>query len=184
MHHSLRVYSRYRELFLRYYILQAKWTRIPVIGRVVRKLANLYGTRLSGAYVLTPDEANEIVDSSEWLALGPCTCRAIFRNCDNPVNTEIMVGLSRNAFVEEKPHDYREITKLEAKDILEQCHQRGLIHTVIKCRQAFYAICNCCSCCCVPLRLNKLYGIGNALTRNDDIVRQFQDSLSPSRSPR
>ena len=180
MHHSLKLYSRYRKLFLRYYIFQARWTRIPLVGRVVRRVANRYGTKASGAYLLTLDEANEIVDSSEGLALGPCTCRTVFRNCDNPLDTEIMVGLSRNIFMEERPHDYREITKYEARDILRQCHQRGLIHTIIKCRQDFYAICNCCSCCCVPLRLNKKYGIGNALTRNDDIVRQFKESCQPS----
>ncbi len=32
MHHSLKLYSRYLELFLRYYIFQAKWTMIPLIG--------------------------------------------------------------------------------------------------------------------------------------------------------
>ena len=184
MHHSLRLYSRHRELFLRYYIAQAKWTRIPLIGRLVRKAANLYGARQSGAYLLTPDEASVIVDNAGWLAVGPCTCRAVFHNCDNPLNTEIMVGLGRNVFIEERPHDYREITREEAKDILEECHRRGLIHTVVRCRQAFYAICNCCSCCCVPLRLNKRYGIGNALARSDDIVRQFVESCAPSGSPR
>ncbi len=174
MHHSVRLYSGYREWFLRYYIFQAKWTRIPLVGRVVGKVANIYGKKGSSAYLLTSDEANEIVDNSEGLALGPCTCRAVFGNCDNPINAEIMVGLSRNIFIEERPHDYREITKQEAKDILRQCHQNGLIHTIIKCRQDFYAICNCCSCCCVPLRLKKEYGIGNALVRSDDIVREFK----------
>lgn len=174
MHHSLRLYSRYRELFLRYYIFQAKWTRIPLIGRLVRKVANSYGKKMSGAYLLNLHEANEIVDSSEGLALGPCTCRAVFKNCDNPINVEIMVGLNRNIFMEERPHDYHEITKQEAKNILKQCHQRGLIHTIVKCRQDFYAICNCCSCCCVPLRLNKKYGIGNALVRRDDIVQELK----------
>jgi hypothetical protein len=174
MHHSVRVYSRYRELFLRYYIFQAKWTRIPLLGRGIRKMANIYGKKGSSAYLLTFDEVNEIVDNSEGLALGPCTCRVVFGNCDNPINAEIMVGLSRNIFIEERPHDYREITKQEAKDILRQCHQNGLIHTIIKCRQDFYAICNCCSCCCVPLRLKKEYGIGNALVRSDDIVREFK----------
>ena len=174
MHHSLRLYSRYRELFLRYYVFQAKWTRIPLLGSVVRKVANIYGKKGSSAYLLTSDEANEIVDNSEGLALGPCTCRVVFGNCDNPINTQIMVGLSRNIFIEERPHDYREITKQEAKDILRQCHQNGLIHTIIKCRQDFYAICNCCSCCCVPMRLKKEYGIGNALIKSDDIVRQFK----------
>jgi hypothetical protein len=176
VHHSLRLYSRYRELFLRYYIFQAKWTRIPLIGRLVRKVANSYGKKMSGAYLLTIHEANEVVDSSGGLALGPCTCRAVFKNCDNPANTEIMVGLNRNIFMEERPHDYHEITKQEAKDILKQCQQIGLIHTIVKCRQDFYAICNCCSCCCVPLRLNTKYGIGSALARRHGIVQELKKS--------
>ena len=175
MHHSLKLYSRYRELFLRYYIFQAKWTKIPIIGRLVRKVANSYGKSVSAAHFLTLHEAKTIVDSSDGLALGPCTCRAVFKNCDNPINTEIMVGLNRNIFMEERPHDYREITKQEAKDILEQCHQIGLIHTIARCKRDFYAICNCCSCCCVPLRLNKKYGIGNALVRSENIVRQLME---------
>ncbi len=175
MHHSLRLYSRYRKLFLRYYIFQAKWTRIPLIGWAVKKVANAYGKKVSGAYLLTLNEANEVVDSSDGLALGPCTCRAVFKNCDNPINTEIMVGLNRNLFMEERPHDYREITKQEAKDILKQCHQSGLIHTIVKCRHDFYAICNCCSCCCVPLRLNKKYGIGSALVRKDNIIQELEE---------
>ncbi len=175
MHHSLRLYSRHRELVLKYYIYQAKWTKIPLIGILVRWVANAYGKNMEGAYLLTLNEAEEIVDSSAGLSVGPCSCRVVFRNCDNPVNTEIMLGLSRNIFVEEMPHDYREVTKQEAKDVLRDCHQRGLLHTIIKCQQDFYAICNCCSCCCVPLRLNRKYGIGNALTRSDNIVRKFKE---------
>lgn len=175
MHHSLRLYSRYRELFLRYYIFQSSWTRIPFIGRLVKVVANAYGAGVEQAYLITTSDAEEIVDMAEGLALGPCTCRSVFKNCDNPVNAEIMLGLNENVFIDERPDDYRELTKDEAKDILRQCHQRGLIHTIIKCRQDFYAICNCCSCCCVPLRLNKKYGIGNALVRNDNIVQEFKE---------
>ena len=174
MHHSLRIYSRYRELFLRYYIFQARWTKIPLVGKLVRVVANLYGKKSHGAYLLTIDEANEIVDNAEGVALGPCTCRAVFRNCHNPIDAEIMVGLNHNIFIEERPHDYREITKQEARDILSDCHKNGLIHTIVKCREEFYAICNCCSCCCVPLRLSKKYGIGNALIRSNDIVGEFK----------
>jgi hypothetical protein len=174
MHHSMRLYSKYREWFLRYYIFQAKWTRIPLAGRLVKKVANLYGKKGSSAYLLTTDEAAEIVDNAGGLALGPCTCRVVFGNCHNSTDTEIMVGLNRNIFIEDRPQDYREITKQEAKDILKQSHQNGLIHTLVKCRQDFYAICNCCSCCCVPLRLKKEYGIGKALVRSDDIVQQFK----------
>ena len=144
-------------------------------------MANAYGKKMSGAYVLTLHEANEIVDISDGLALGPCTCRTVFRNCDKPINTEIMVGLSRNIFIEERPQDYREITKEEAKHILKQCHESGLIHTIIKCRQDFYAICNCCSCCCVPLRLTQKYGIGSALVRKGNIVEELKERQFPQR---
>ena len=175
MHHSLGFYSRYREWILRYYISQSKWAKIPLLGKLVRGVANLYGKKASAAYLLTLDEAEAIVDSAEGLALGPCDCRTVFKNCDNPIYAEIMLGLSRKVFAEERPHDYREITRDEAKDVLRDCHQRDLIHTIIRCRQDYYAICNCCSCCCVPLRLNKQYGIGNALVRNSNIVQEFTE---------
>ena len=173
MHHSLRLYSKHREVTLKFYMFGANCTRIPLIGRLVRWVANAYGRNMEGAYLLTADEAETIVDSAEGVAVGPCTCRSVFKNCDNPVNTEIMLGLSRNVFIEERPQDYREITKQEAKEILRDCHQRGLVHTIIKCREDYYAICNCCSCCCVPLRLSKQYGIGNALTKSRNIILKF-----------
>ena len=160
---------------LKFYMLGARLTGIPLVGRLVRRVANAYGRNMEGAYLLTPDEAEAVVDSAEGVAWGPCTCRAVFRNCDNPIDVEIMLGPTRHIFMEAIPHDFHEITKPEAKDILRYCHQRGLIHTIIKCRQDYYAICNCCSCCCVPLMLSKQYGIGGALVRHNDIVREFQE---------
>lgn len=105
------------------------------------------------------------MDSDLCLSSGSHAC------LDNP----------HNVFMEERPHGYWEITKQEAKDILKQCHQSGLIHTVVGCRQDFYAICNCCSCCCVPYRLNKKYGIGNAFVRKGNIVEEVRERLSSPR---
>ncbi|MFC1908972.1 ferredoxin-like protein [Chloroflexota bacterium] len=174
MHHSLRLYSGHREGFLKWYMFMAKWTRIPLLGILVRWVANAYGKNMEGAYLLTTAEAEEIVDSAEGLAVGPCTCRTVFNNCDNPINVEILLGPTRHIFTEHMPEDSRELSKEEAKEILRDCHRRGLIHTVIKCRENYYAICNCCSCCCVPLRLSKEYGIGNAMVRHKDIVGEFK----------
>jgi len=100
----------------------------------------------------------------------------VFKNCDNPVNVEIVVGLGTNVFTEERRGDYKEISKQEAKDILFDCHKRRLLHTVVRCGEDFYAICNCCPCCCVPLRLKQNYGIANALVRKDNIVEAFRRS--------
>ena len=176
MHHSLRLYSKYREIFLRYYIFQAKWTRIPLLGTVVRVVAKAYGNNAHNAYLLTLEEANQVIDASRHLSLGPCCCRKVFRNCDNPVNVELVVGLDTNVFTEKRQGDYKEISKEEAKDILMACHRRGLLHSLVRCGNEFYAMCNCCPCCCVPLRLKRRYGIGNALVRKSNIVEVFQGS--------
>ena len=182
MHHSLKLYSRHREGTIRFYMFMGRWTRIPLIGKLVRAVGNAFGRNMEGAYLLSPDDAEEIVTIAEGVAVGPCTCREVFKNCDNPINVEILIGPTRHIFTEAMPHDSHEITKEEAREILRDCHQRGLIQTVIKCRGDYYAICNCCSCCCVPMRLSKQYGIGNALNRNSNIVQEFREHQLAHRS--
>jgi hypothetical protein len=174
MHHTLKLYSGHRRSLLRLYIFFARWTRLPLLGRLVRRVANRYGGT-HGAYLLTPAEAEALVDIAGGVALGPCDCRRVFGNCDNPISTELLLGPTRHILMEGMPHDSREISADEAKEILRDCHRRGLIHTIIRCRGDFYAICNCCNCCCVPLRLSRQYGIGNAITRHRDIVGEFQE---------
>ena len=153
----------------------AGWTKLPLLGHIVRWVANRYGRNLEGGYLLTTTEAMNIVESAAGVAAGPCTCREVFQNCDHPINVELLLGPTRHIFTREMPHDSREISKEEAKDILKDCHERGLIHAVIKCKNEFYAICNCCTCCCVPLRMKNHYGIGDALRRHADIVQEFQE---------
>lgn len=177
MHHTLKFYSRNREQALRFYMFMARWTKIPLIGRIVRWVGNTYGNNMSGATLLTQKQANEIVDLAGGLAVGPCSCREVFHNCDHPIEAEIMLGFNRNVFVNERPDDYREITPEEAKILLADSHKRGLIPTIIKCREDYYAICNCCTCCCVPLRLSREFGIGGALKKNPNIVSEFSDYL-------
>ena len=175
MHHSIRFYSGHRKAVIRFYMFWARWTRIPLLGRLVRRIANAYGRNYHGVYLLSPHEAETLVDMAEGVALGPCTCRTIYQNCDNPTDAEILLGPTRHIFLERMPHDSREITREEARRVLRECHERGLIQTIARCQNDFYAICNCCACCCVPLRLSKQYGIGNALTRHKDIVQEFRE---------
>lgn len=160
------------------------WTKIPLLGRLVRRLADAYATNLHNAYLLTPTEARQLLDIAGGLAAGPCDCRVVFNNCDNPKNNEILLGPTRHILMEAMPDGSREITREEAGEILRDSHERRLVHTIIKCRGDFYAICNCCSCCCVPLRLSKQYGIGEVLVRHKDIVgefRKYQESYEAGR---
>jgi hypothetical protein len=175
MHHTLKFYGSQRKSVLRFYMFFAKWTRIPWLGRLVGRIANAYGRNLHHAYLLTPAEAEELVAVAEGVAVAACTCREIYQKCDHPVDAEILLGPSRHIFLETMRGNSREITREKAREILRDSQRRGLILTIVKCREDFYAICSCCSCCCVPLRLSKQYGIGEVLVRHKDIVKEFRE---------
>jgi len=174
MHHTLRFYGQHQHKILRLYMSLAKLTNIPLIGRLVRWVANTYGLHEHHGYFLTLGEAEQIIDASRNVALGPCSCRQVFHNCDAPIMAEIVVGTGAEVFPEIRSGEFHAISKEDAKDVIRQCHQKRLIPTLERCQGHFYAICNCCTCCCVPLRLKQNYGIGNALVRNKEVVKDFQ----------
>lgn len=175
MHHSLKLYGSNRKSVLRLYMFLGAWTKIPLIGRPVRRIANAYAHRMHRACLLTAAEAEDLLNIAEGVAAAPCTCRQLYKNCNSPVDNEILIGPARQVLLKAMPHDSREISKEKAREILKDSHRRGLILTILKCRGDYYAICSCCSCCCVPLRLSKRYGIGEVLVRHKDIVGEFQD---------
>jgi hypothetical protein len=178
MHHTLRFYNLNREFILKFYMFFGGGTRIPLLGRLIRKIANVYGRSQHHAYLLTEEEAEELLTLAEGIAAAPCTCRNIYQNCQHPRDNEILLAPSKHVLTETMPHDASEITREKAREILKDSRRRGLILTILKCREDFYAICSCCSCCCVPLRLSKRYGIGEALVRHKDIVKEFREYVA------
>lgn len=174
MHHTLPFYGRHQHRFLRLYIFLAKLTCIPLLGRLVRWVANIYGRNRHGGYFITLGEAEQMIDASNSVALGPCGCRQVFHNCNRPIMTEIVVGVGREVYSKTETKGFRQVSREEAKEVMRQCHSRGMTHTVMQYQGLFYAICNCCPCCCVPTRLRKNYGIRYAIARNRNIVADFQ----------
>ena len=170
----LPFYGRHQRKFLRLYIFLARLTYIPLLGRLVRWAANSYGRNKHGGYFITLGEAEQIIDASNNIALGPCSCRQVFHNCTRPIMTEIVVGIGREVYSKTNTKEFRQVSKEEAKEVMRQCHQRGMAHTIMHCQGLFYAICNCCTCCCVPLRLRRNYGIEYAIVRNRNVVANFQ----------
>lgn len=173
MHHSLNLYGRYQPQFLRLYMALARLTRVPVVGGVVKVAANAYARREHRAYALTLAEAEKLIESTDRLALGPCRCRQLHHGCDAPVMAEILVGEGVDAFLRHGANGFRRINREEARHVLRQCHEKKLVHAVVRCREHYYAICNCCSCCCVPMRLKQQYGIGLALVRGASVVEDY-----------
>lgn len=180
MHHTLKFYNANRPGLLRIYMFFAPWTRIPVLGSLIRKIANAYGRSQHRAYLLTAAEADELVKVAGGLAKSACTCRSVFHKCSHPADNEILLAPSRHILLETMTPGAREITREEAGEILKDSLRRGLILTVLKCQGNFYAICSCCSCCCVPLRLSKQYGIGEVLVRHKNIVAEFREYQAAS----
>lgn len=177
MHHTLPFYGWHQHKFLRLYMFLIKLTRLPLVGRLGRCLANSYARSKHGGYLITLEDAEQIIDASNTLALGPCSCRQAFHNCHLPVMTEIVVSPGREVYSRKNNKGFKQISKEEAKGILRQNHRSNVIHTIMHCQGLFYAICTCCSCCCVPYRLKKEYNIEYALIRNKNIVDDYLKQL-------
>ncbi len=174
MHHSLHLYGQHQHRLIHLYFSLAKLTKVPVIGQVVRWAANIYARIGHSGYFLTLSEAEQIVDIASDVSLGPCSCRQEFHNCKNPVMSEIVLGRGGKEVYASRVKEFRTVSKEEAKNVLRQAHANGLIQSIMRCRGHFYSVCNCCTCCCVPLRLRQDFGIGLALIRNKNVVSDFE----------
>ncbi len=178
MHHSLKFYNDNRAFILRFYMFGARCTRLPLIGGLVRKIANAYARGEHHAYLVTAEEAYRLIDGARAIASTKCTCRSLFHNCGHPKDNEILLSPSRHVLLETAPKEAREITADKAREIIQDSQRRGLVLSFMKCRGDYYAICSCCTCCCAPLRFSKRYQIGEALVRHKDIVKEFSDYVA------
>jgi ferredoxin len=81
-----------------------------------------------------------------------CPCRMARANPCLPLDVCLAIGEPFASFVaEHHPRHSRWITPQEAVEILRAEHERGHVHHAFfkdAMLGRFYAICNCCSCCC------------------------------------
>ncbi|MHA1603813.1 MAG: hypothetical protein ACTSWF_04085 [Candidatus Freyarchaeota archaeon] len=108
-------------------------------------------------HVLPTQQAIEHLKKAELCALTRCGCRVAFGNCDNPLDTYLILD-------EEAEHLIarglaKEITLEEAERTLEIADKAGLVHlTLYLPGQRVYAVCSCCPCCCNELQALLNYG--------------------------
>jgi Pyruvate/2-oxoacid:ferredoxin oxidoreductase delta subunit len=88
-----------------------------------------------------------------------CPCRTYKENPCLPLDVCLVVGEPFASFVtEHHPEHSRWITQEEAAKILEQEDARGHVHHAFfkdAMLGRFYAICNCCECCCGAINSHK-----------------------------
>jgi ferredoxin len=95
-----------------------------------------------------------------------CPCRHTRENPCQPTQVCMMIGRSVVDFMlKHHPTDTRRISQAEALDLLRAEHERGHVHSTWfkdALGGRFYALCNCCRCCC--------FGIGAMLKQGVPIV--------------
>jgi len=93
-----------------------------------------------------------ILRNPDHIAALECPCRAVRENPCLPLDVCLIIGEPMASFVvEHHPRRAHWITQQEAGEILEAEHGRGHVHHAFfkdAMLGRFYAICNCCSCCC------------------------------------
>ena len=106
-----------------------------------------------------------VLEHPESIAVGTCACRKIAKDSCLPMPAEVclMVGEPWASFItEHNPQMFRRIGQSEAVEVLHAAHERGDVHAAYfkkEMRGRFFAICNCCDCCCIGMRMwNMLEG--------------------------
>ncbi|HYG98046.1 MAG TPA: 4Fe-4S binding protein [Terriglobales bacterium] len=104
-----------------------------------------------------------ILNASPEIAAYECACRHARENPCSPTQVCMVMGNSVQFILEHNPHNSRRLTQEEALELLKAEHERGHVHSawfkdVIGNR--FYALCNCCKCCCGGIEMMTKYGVG------------------------
>jgi Pyruvate/2-oxoacid:ferredoxin oxidoreductase delta subunit len=97
-----------------------------------------------------PTARNIVLEGPPQIVIYECPCRAARENPCQPTQVCMIVG-DGSFVLDHHPETSRRITQQEALDLLQGEHERGHVHVAYfkdACNDQFYAICNCCKCCC------------------------------------
>jgi ferredoxin len=98
-----------------------------------------------------------ILRNPDHIAVLDCPCRVSRPNPCLPLGVCLIVGEPFASFVlEHHPGRSRPIDQQEAATILREEHDRGHVHHAFfkdAMLGRYYAICNCCSCCCGAIQM-------------------------------
>jgi Pyruvate/2-oxoacid:ferredoxin oxidoreductase delta subunit len=126
-----------------------------------------------------------IQDNPDHILLMQCPCRLSRENPCMPLDVCLVIGQPFVDFTQQHyPSRGRRITQQEAYDLLERENRRGRVHHAFFTAMMlgrFFAICNCCSCCCTALKSHQR---GIPTLASSGYVSQFNADLCISCDPR
>lgn len=111
--------------------------------------------RIPNRDVLLLEEVMEQIEASTDFAVRKCDCREIMMDCNYSRDVCVFMNRGAEMAMEFDGHS-RRITKEECKRIMMDSNREGLIHTGLrgwkKYPEFLLGLCNCCACCCFPIR--------------------------------
>jgi len=100
-----------------------------------------------------------VLQDPDHIVVLDCPCRSVRPNPCEPLDVCLVIGEPFASFVaEHHPQRSRWLSPDEAVDILRAEHERGHVHHAFfkdAMLGRFYAICNCCSCCCGAIQAHQ-----------------------------
>jgi ferredoxin len=129
--------------------------------------------------VIPYQKAREIVlKNPDHIAAIDCPCRAAREHPCLPMDVCLVIGEPFASFViEHQPKRSRWITSQQAQQILVEEDQRGHVHHAFfkdAMLGRFYAICNCCTCCCAALQAQRN---GTPMLASSGYIAQVEENL-------
>lgn len=110
--------------------------------------------------IIPYDRARDIVlKNPQHIVALDCPCRTSKQGACKPLDVCLIVGEPFSSFVvEHHPNKSRWIDSTEAIEILRAEEERGHVHHAFfkdAMLERFYAICNCCACCCGAMKAHQ-----------------------------
>ena len=100
--------------------------------------------------ILPFEVISKMLDRNATYALTACACRVSVAACDKPRDVCLIFDATGRFLIERG--FAKEITKMEALDVLRRADEAGLVHTTNNSQDRLVLICSCCPCCCTILR--------------------------------
>ena len=155
-------YQEYLDKTLRKY---DRWREVKKI-RNTSKVVPVQKALDAQQWIMPLEQVLLHLRNSRSFALTDCRCRSLARNCDHPVDVCFLINDAADAAV--KRGDAKYVSLEEAEQTLNRAEESGLVHmTLFNPEQHFFALCNCCECCCHDLVFLKKLGRSDLVARSD-----------------
>jgi Pyruvate/2-oxoacid:ferredoxin oxidoreductase delta subunit len=124
--------------------------------------------------ILDYERTSCIIKNAKIISVTLCVCSSMRLQgkkaiCDRPIETCMSFDAGAGAVL--RAGQGREISKVEAMDIIDGCKEHGLVQCADNVKTEPWYICNCCSCCCSMFNAMRNYDLRTTVVSAGFIAR-------------